>query len=251
MKQISRIPGLLAVLSAVFIASAGLRPVFAGDVPPEVITLGLKFLDDPGDFFFNLHSSNEDYSPLPSDKNGSVRFNFFPTFFPVTWANLSARANVKRGQGYWPQIDLAGSYGDLLALHAISSGDSENSVKPSFNDYSVGIVASKEVEKDTRLFCGLKYSSVQMEVVFSSPIAAGDFRISELKFSMADTFFYSGISHHVGNYRYIVGQLGYGFKYKKIVSRVMVSNKHFEYGMDIFPEGLFVFHPFFGWHWYF
>ncbi len=226
-------------------------PLKAQDVPPELITLGLKFLDDPGDFFFNLHSSNEDYSPLPDDKRGAFRFNFFPTFIPATWANLSAKIKVVKDNGSCPQIELAGSYGDILALHSISGGGEGNSVKPSFNDYSAGIIISKKVEEHTKLFGGVKYSSVDMDVAFSSPIASGDFSVSEIKFSMADTFFYSGISQQVGECRYIVGQLGYGLKYKKIVSRLLVSNKHFEYGMDIFPEGLFVIQPFFGWHWYF
>jgi hypothetical protein len=153
--------------------------------------------------------------------------------------------------GYWPQIDVAGSYGDLLALRMISAGDSENSVKPSFSDYSAGFTLSKKMEGNTKLYGGLKQSAVTMQVVFSSPIAAGDFNMKELSFSMADTFFFTGISQHISGDRYISGQLAYGFKYKKIVSRVMVSNKNWEYGMDIFPEGLFVFHPFFGWHWYF
>jgi hypothetical protein len=226
-------------------------PVHASDVPPELIALGLKFLDDPGDFFFNLHTANEDYSPLPGDKRGSLRFNFFPTFIPTTWANLSAKAKITNEDGSWPQIDIAGSYGDLLALHALSAGDEGNSVKPTFSDYSFGVIVSKQMEENTKLFGGIKYSSIQMDVAFSSPIASGDFIVSEIKFDMADTFYYTGIAQHTGKDRYIVGQLAYGPKYKKITSRLMVSNKHFEYGMDIFPEGVFVIQPFCGWHWNF
>ena len=239
------------ILVSLFCVFAGATPLVAQDVPPELITLGLKFLDDPGDFFFNLHASNEDYSPLPADKHGSFRFNFFPTFIPATWANLSAKAKITNDDGSWPQIDIAGSYGDLLALHALSAGDSENSVKPSFSDYSFGIIISKQVEENTRLFGGVKYSSIQMDVAFSSPIASGDFSVSEIKFDMADTFYYSGIAQKTGKDRYIVGQLAYGPKYKKITSRLMVSDKHFEYGMDIFPEGVFVIQPYCGWHWNF
>jgi len=33
-----------------------------------------------------------------------------------------------------------------------------------------------------------------MDVAFSSPIASGDFSVSEIKFDMADTFYYSGIA---------------------------------------------------------
>ncbi len=241
---------ILTAFLALFMTAA---PALAGDdlssspLGKELVNLGMKFLDNPGDFFFNLHSNNEDYSPLPGDRRGSVRFNFFPTFLPVTWGNLAMKYNVKRESARMPQIDLAGSYGDLLALRAVSAGD----VKPSFIDYSAGIVASKAVDSRVRLFGGAKYSVVNMDVEFSTPVVSGEFRMDELKFQVADTFIFTGIAHQPTPTKTIVAQVGYGFRYRKIISRVAVSHKHLELGMDIFPEGLFVVHPFLAWHWYF
>lgn len=212
----------------------------------EVVNLGLKFLDNPGDFFFNLHIDNEDFSPLPSNKHGSIRFNFFPTFFPLTWGNLNAKVKLLNDKTYTPQIDLIGTYGDILALRAIS-GD----VQPRFSDYSIGLVASKAANTQTRFFGGIKYSNINMEVSFSTPVVLGAFEMSSLKFQITNIFLFTGISHQTSQDRYVTAQIGYGLENNKLVSRIMISRKHVEFGMDIFPEGLFVLHPFLAWHWYF
>lgn len=213
----------------------------------ELINLGLKFLDNPGDFFFNLHSDNEDFSPLPGSSHGSLRFNFFPTFLPVTWGNLSGKVKIFNERRNMPQIDLAFTYGDLLALRAFDSGDA----RPQFNDYAVGAVVSKAMDDTTRLFGGVKYSAVNMHVSFSTPVVMGAFQTSAIDFQISDVFLLTGITHQTKPDSAVVAQIGYGFKYNKIVSRIMLSRKHLELGMDIYPEGLFVVHPFMAWHWYY
>jgi len=244
-----------ALLLSILISASFLSPARAADsgagVPQEVIDLGLKFLDDPGDFFFNLHSDNEDFSPVPTKRRGAIRFNFFPTFFPLTWGSLNLKVKLLNADGNIPQVDISGMYGDMLALRAIPSSDDGNSVKPVFNDYSVGLIISRAATEKTKIFGGGKYSAISMNVQLSTPVVMGAFQMSSLGFQVADTFFFTGISHEVGKDSFVVAQAAYGFKYKKIVSRIMMSHKHLELGMDIFPEGLFVFHPFLAWHWYF
>lgn len=241
---------ILVTLAALALLSA---PARAGDgsfddsaLGRELIALGMKFLDDPGDFFFNLHTNNEDYSPVPAGRHGAVRFNFLPTALPVTWGNLTAKATLLNERARTPQIDIAGTYGDLLALRAVA-GD----VEPTFTDYSAGLIAAKSVDPKTRLFGGIKYSALVMDVAFSTPVVQGDFQMDGMHFTIADTVLFSGITHQVTTERALVAQVGYGFKYRKIVARVMTSRRHLDIGMDIFPEGLFVFHPFVAWHWYF
>lgn len=215
----------------------------------ELVNLGLKFLDNPGDLFFNLHTDNEDFSPVPSDRRGAVRFNFFPTFLPVTWGNLNCKVKILNERGFQPQVDLAGMYGDLLGLRLVPSSGQD--VRPVFNDYAFGVVVSKGMDAKTRLFGGVKFSSVNMDISFSTPIASGDFQMSSLNFKISDTFFMTGIMHQSSPGTLIVAQVGYGFSYKKFFSRIMSSHRHMEIGMDIYPEGLFVIHPFIAWHWYF
>lgn len=216
----------------------------------ELINLGLKFLDNPGDFFFNIHSDNEDFSPVPADRNGTIRTNIFPALFPFTWANLNMKVKLFNEQDVLPQIDIVGQYGDVLALRTIS-GD----VKPSFSDYSGGLVFTKSAADETKLYFGVKQSNVSMNVKLSSSSAIefGDFRVQELNFKVADTFIFMGLTHQkdINKPSRLIAQTGYGFKYKKMVSRIMLSSRHVEIGLDIFPEGLFVIHPFWGYHWNF
>jgi len=220
----------------------------------QLIDFGLRFLDDPGDFFFNLHTDNTDYSPLPQNRHAAIRFNFLPTFIPFTWADLNAKVKVKNDSGYWPQIDLVAEYGNILAMQAIKSSDDSGSgqqIKPLFYDYSAGITASKAMDEKTRLFGGARYDSVNMDVTFSTPVVLGSFNMSSLNFKVADTSVFMGISHQTGVETFLVAQAGYGFKYKKISSRIMMCHPHYELGMDIYPEGLLVIQPFLAWHWYF
>jgi hypothetical protein len=211
----------------------------------EMVKLGLKFLDNPGDFFFNLHSDNEDFSPLPSFGRIGFRFNGFPTFLPLTWANLNVKAKVLSELGNTPQVDLIGTYGNLLALNSVG-GD----VKPSFYDYSLGATVSKNMEDGVRLYCGVKYSAVVMDLSFDDPVELGSFSMTRMNFKYSDTTLFTGFMRQSSPETLITAQVGYGLQNNKIVSRIMLSKKHVEYGMDIFPEGVFVFHPFIAWHWY-
>jgi hypothetical protein len=236
---------VLVLFSSTVPASAG--DDFANSIiGREIIKIGLRFLDNPGDFFFNLHSDNEDYSPVPKNKKGSFRFNFIPTFMPFTWANLNVKAKVFDEKNNLPQIDITGMYGYIIGLKLIST-----ETKPEFSDYSIGITAAKSINEKTRLYGGIKYSTVNMYVKFSTPVTSGEFSMSSLDFKMSDTFVFTGISHQPNPDKIVVAQLGYGFKYNKIISRLMVSHKHLDIGINIYPEGLFVIHPFIAWHWYF
>lgn len=255
MKKTTKYLPLITVLFSInlsFISFANAESFENTALGKEVIKLGLKFLDNPGDFFFNIHNNSEDFSPVLTDRHGSIRFNLFPALLPLSWSNINIKAKIFNEQrdNFMPQIDLIGQYGNILALNFIS-GD----VEPSFTDYSIGTVISRSVTDETRLFGGVKYSNVSMNVVLSSSsiIELGEFRVSELNFKVADTFLFMGIAHQkdLNNPKRLVSQLGYGFKYKKIVSRIMIQRRHLDYGMDIYPEGLFVIHPFVAYHWNF
>ena len=220
---------------------------FSSDIPSWAI----EFIKNPDDFFFNIHTNNEDFSPLPSDRNGSIRFNFLPTFLPFTLTNLNAKAKILNDKGYVPQVDLIGEYGDLLALRIASS--SMEDVKPTFSEYSYGMIVSKAASKGTKIFGGYKYSKIKLSVKLSSGsvIDVGTQTLEELDINLGDSFFVTGIQHETSPENFVVGQISYGFKEKKLISRIMISKRHLELGMDVCPESLLVIHPFLAWHWYF
>ena len=231
---------LLALL--LFVGSLNSQDFQDTAIGKELINLGMKFLENPGDFFFNLHTDSEDFSPVLANKNGAVRFNLFPAFFPFTWANLNLKAKLFNEQKILPQIDLVGQYGDMLALHLVSSD-----ANPKFSDYAVGVVCKKSATDETRIFCGVKYSNVGVNVKLSSGslIEYGGFMVDKLDFHVSDVFIFTGLTHqkNINKPSILVVQMGYGFKYRKITSRIMLSKKHLDFGLDVFPEGLFVIHP--------
>ncbi|MFH2070415.1 MAG: hypothetical protein ABIJ11_04305 [Elusimicrobiota bacterium] len=226
----------------------------------EVLNLGLRFLDNPGDFLFNLHSDNLDFTPVLSKRHGTIRTNFYPTTFPLTWFNLNLKVKTiseNSYTGWFPQVDIVGQYGRMAAIDmasSMSSSDSSSSsgtVKPQMSDYTAGLLFTKSVDENTRLYAGVNYSNVILSIKMAQPIDFGTGTMSEMNVAVADYFLFTGIENKLGENKYVVAHVGYGFRYQKIVSRVAWYHKHLELGFNIYPEGLFVLHPFMAWHWYF
>lgn len=238
-------------------------PAFSDNIPPEIIDLGMRFIENPADFLFDLHSNMEDSAPVPSYRNAQIRFNFFPTFFPFTWAGLNLKVKVLNERRYVPQIDIQGEYGQnvgvMIASQMMSSSDSESSsstdtVKPSLYDYTVALILTKKFDESTRLFFGPKFSYVNLQLRLGEPIKMfGDAgpTIQEFNIAVAETFFFTGLEHKIAKDKFVVSQISYGLKYKKLMARITASSEHVEVGMNIYPEGLIVIHPFVAWHWYF
>ena len=223
----------------------------------EIVNLGLRFLDNPGDFLFNLHTDNVDFTPVIKERHGTIRTNFYPTIFPATWANINVKVKTISDGTFakWvPQVDISAQYGRMLAVDVASemmSKESTETVKPSFQDYCIGIIFTKSVEENTRLYAGFNYSNAFINVKFEKAIEFGAFKMSELDIAVADYFIVTGIENQLRKDKYVVAHLGYGIKQGKIVSRIAWYHKHLELGFNIYPEGLFVVHPFMAWHWYF
>lgn len=248
------------IFFVILVISAGLLysdEFYNTPIGKEIVNLGLRFLDNPGDFLFNLHTDNVDFTPVIKEKKGTIRTNFYPTIFPATWANLNVKVKIISDGGIkpWiPQIDISAQYGRMIAVDVVSNmmtKDSTETVKSSFQDYCVGIIFTKSVEENTRLYAGFNYSNAFINVKLGEPIEFGAFKMSELDVGVADYFIVTGIENQLRKDKYVVAHLGYGINQGKIVSRVAWYHKHLELGFNIYPEGLFVVHPFMAWHWYF
>gem|GEM_PF-964339 len=227
----------------------------------ELIKLGIKFINNPGDFLFNLHTDNEDFTPVRLGRRGTIRMNFYPTTFPATWPALNLKVKLLSDiPNSWPQIDLVAEYGRMIALDVVgnmSAQSSTSTVKPSLTDYTYGIIFTKAVSEDTRIFFGPKLSKVVMNLDLSEPVTFGStttgagFSLQKMMVDVNDVFFTLGIENYYSQTSYVLATVSYGFKYKKLTSRIGFYHKHLEVGFNIYPEGMFVVHPFLGWHWYF
>lgn len=230
---------------------------WTSDIGKGIVNLGLRFLDNPGDFIFNLHSDNLDCTPVLKNRGGTIRTNFFPTFLPTTWLNLNLKAKVLPEGKYkrWvPQVDLLGQYGRMVAIDVLSQSLTQNStetVKPALVDYAIGLIFTKSIEENTRLYAGVKYSNAGVNIKLSSPIEFGAFSMSELNVAVVDYFVITGIENKIKENKYVIAHLGYGLESRKIIARIGWYSKHLELGFNIYPEGLFVIHPFWAYHWYF
>lgn len=244
---------VINILLVTFLFSDGV------ELPPEIIDLGLNFIENPGDLFFNLQQDIEDCTPLPAGqieglnkKCFGFRFNLFPTFLPTTLGNLSLKVRFNKETEYIPQVDIVGGFGKLLVLNLIPSKSKDNKdiPKPENNVYYYALVLSKTFE-NTILYLGTKYSEFSLKVTLPEEIEFYGSKLSEINFNINDTFLFTGIVLPVNGRKRITAQMSYGLKYRKIVARLGAEYNHLQIGLDIFPEGLFVFHPYIAYKWLF
>ncbi|MFC2091639.1 hypothetical protein ACFLTD_02570 [Elusimicrobiota bacterium] len=228
-------------------------------LPSWVIDAALKFVNNPDDVFDNFHLDNVDYTPVLEGARGSIRTNFLMSVFPFSWANVNVKINAVSDEKYYywmPQIDIVGNYGRIVALDmadAYMTDDSTDSFKaPTMSDYSVGLLLTKAVSRETRMYMGLQYSVVAINFEFPEPVEiTDDTSLSEINVSRKDYILVTGICNVLSDEKRVVAYMGYGFKYKKLFSRFAWHYDHLELGFNIYPEGLLVIHPFMGWHWNF
>ncbi len=232
---------------------------YAIDLTQEIIDLGLNFIENPADLFFNLQQNIEDCSPIPAGqieglkkKYFGLRTNVFPTLFPTSLVNISFKTRFNTETKYIPQIGLIGGVGRIIALSLIPSTNSngEEIPKPENNVYYYGLIFSKTFE-NTILYFGTKYSEFFLKVKLPQEIDFYGSTLNEINFIVNDTFLFTGIMLPVDIKKTIVAQMSYGIKYKKIVGRLGAEYNHLQIGVDIFPEGLLVLHPYIAYKWQF
>ncbi|MCX7716690.1 MAG: hypothetical protein N2Z73_04665, partial [Endomicrobia bacterium] len=113
------------------------------DIMSELIDLGLNFIENPGDLFFNLQQDIEDCAPLPAGqieglkkKYFGFRVNLLPTFLPFTLGNIALKGRFNTETKYFPQIGVICGFGKILALNFIPN----LSPKPQDNVLYYGLV---------------------------------------------------------------------------------------------------------------
>ncbi|MDI6757538.1 MAG: hypothetical protein QME32_05895 [Endomicrobiia bacterium] len=245
------------------VALFSVRPLCAesASIPPWALEMATKFLDNPADLLFNLHSDMEDSVPVPSYRRAQLRFNFFPSFIPFAWPALNLKVKVLNEKEYWPQIDIQGQYGQNATVMAAASmmdsskkdggSSSTDTVKPALYDYTAALIFTKKLSDKTRVFFGPKYSYVNLQIKFSESPIKDIPGFTEFNVAQSETFLFWGLEHQTGKDRFVTSQVAYGLQYKKLMARITASSPHLELGMNIYPEGMFVLHPFMAWHWYF
>ncbi|MEN3013446.1 MAG: hypothetical protein ABDH23_02380 [Endomicrobiia bacterium] len=216
-------------------------------IEEELIDAGFRFLENPADLFFNLGQNIEDTSPvLAKDFKGiknkyiTIRTTILPVFLPVTLGNLAVKIRINSEKDYIPQVGFSFGFGRVLIFDFIPT---EDIPKPQNMAYYYSLVISKTFE-DTIIYLGTKYSEFSIKLKLSEQLEFYGEKIDEFNFNANDIFLFSGIMLPKRN-KVVFAQMGYGFKYRKIVARLAAEYNSVQLGLDIFPEGLLVLHPYF------
>jgi len=220
----------------------------------DIVGMGLSFIKNPSDLFFNLHLNTEDVSPNLSKRRFAFRINMTPALLPATMGSIAMKLRLTNNSGYVPQLDFSWGYGKMLALAMMSSEDAQ----PENKQYYYALTVTHRMNDRTRIYWGYKTSEFSILLKFKDPVKITEgSELSQLNFIAKDNFIFTGIEQKTDNYVYkgkeqvVIAQMGYGLESKKIIARLGVMSPHVEFGLDIFPESIFIFHPYWAYHWRF
>lgn len=211
-----------------------------------------EIISNPAGFFYDFQQDLEATTPLPPGKSFGIQTGLFPTTIPMTYTNVSAKlrlhAEGRIAPGV-PQLDLIGGYWDMLAAK-MATKDSDTIDNATFDGYYVGGIMSTSVSPRVRTFWGYKHSALKAKIDFKpgqEPDLLGT-KVNSFDTGFNDDFFIAGIETPKGVSKLWSIQLNYGLKTQTFSSKVSWYGKYFELGLNIFPEGVLVFHPVWNFH---
>ena len=211
-----------------------------------------EIIANPAGFFYDFQQDLESTTPLPPGKRFGVQMGLFPTTIPMTYTNLSLKVRL-HGEGRIapgvPQLDLVGGYWDMLAAK-MATKDSETIDSAKVGGYYAGAILSTSVSPRVRTFWGYKRSVLKAKLDFKAgeePALLGT-TVNSFDTGFEDDFFIAGIETPKGIGKLWSMQLNYGLKTQTFSSKVSWYGKYFELGLNIFPEGVLVFHPVWNFH---
>ncbi len=241
---------LILILLGLFLVKS---PAFASiDWQSKGMQMVGEIMANPAGFFYDFQQDLEATTPLPPGKRFGIQTSLFPTTIPMTYTNVSAKLRL-HGEGRIapgvPQLDLIGGYWDMLAAK-MATKDSDTIDSAKFGGYYAGAIMSTSVSPRVRTFWGYKHSVLKAKLDFKAgeePELLGT-QVNSFDTGFKDDFFVAGIETPKGIGKLWSIQLNYGVKTQTFSSKVSWYGKYFELGLNIFPEGVLVFHPVWNFH---
>jgi hypothetical protein len=228
-------------------------PAFATiDWTSKGMQIAGEIVANPAGFFYDFQQDLEGTTPLPPGKTFGIQTGLFPTLIPLTYTNVSGKFRL-HGEGRIapgvPQVDLIGGYWDMLGAK-LATKDSTTIDSAKFGGYYVGAIASSSVSPKVRTFWGYKHSVLDAKLKFTAgqePDFLGT-KVKSFDTGFRDDFLIAGIETPKGVNKLWSIQLNYGLKTQVFCSKVSWYGKYFELGLNIYPEGVLVFHPVWNFH---
>lgn len=240
------------ILTFLALFSIGGAAFAAVDWESKGMQIAGEIIANPAGFFYDFQQDLEGTTPLPPGKRFGIQTGLFPTLIPMTYTNVSCKLRL-HGEGRIapgvPQLDLVGGYWDMLAAK-LATQDSRTIDSAKFGGYYAGAIMSASVSPRVRTFWGYKHSRLAAKLAFKpgeEPEMLGT-KITSFDTGFKDDFFIAGIETPKGISKLWSIQLNYGLKTQTFSSKVSWYGKFFELGLNIFPEGVLVFHPVWNFH---
>jgi len=243
-----RLTGILLLL-AVLLPLA--KPAGAVNFEGKGAQLLGEILTNPGAFFNDFQQDLEATHPLPPGKWLGFQTGVFPTLLPMTMANISGKVRLHpegRLRPGLPQLDLIGGYWDMLGTRLAEKNMSNDVNSATFKGSYIGAIVTSSLSPRVRLFWGYKYSKLKANLNLKKNIDILGTRVNSFESGFEDNYFLAGLEHPTGLNSLWSIQLNYGLKNKVIASKVSWYGKHFEWGLNIYPEGVLVIHPVVNYH---
>jgi len=226
---------------------------FAGiDWESKGMQMAGELVANPAAFFYDFQQDLEGTTPLPPGKVFSVQTGLFPTLIPMSYLNLGGKFRL-HGEGRIapgvPQVDLIGGYYDMYGARVMArKSDSIDSAK--LNGYYMGAILSSSVSPKIRTFWGYKRSALGAKLAFTpgNELDLMGTKVGNIDTGFKDDFLMAGIETPKGISKVWSMQLNYGLRTQTFSTKLSWSGPHFELGLNIYPEGVLVFHPVWNFH---
>ena len=241
----------LILTSAVLVCLNGIS-FAATDWNSKLMQMGSEALANPAAFFYDFQQDLEATAPLPPGKSFGIQTGLFPTTLPLTFVNASGKfrlhAEGRIAPGV-PQVDLIGGYWNTPAAK-MATKDSKTIESAKFGGYYMGAIVSSSVSPKVRTFWGYKHSVLAASLKFK-PGEEMDFMgttVGSFDSGFKDDFLMAGIETPKSVNKFWSMQLNYGLKTQTFSTKLSWYGKFFELGLNIYPEGVLVFHPVWNFH---
>ena len=220
------------------------------DLGAKATQLAGEIIANPTAFFYEFQQDLETTTPLPPGKTYGFQTGIFPTLLPATYANLSGKYRL-HGEGRispgLPQLDIAGGYWNMIATK-IATEQSKDINSLDFNGYYIDLIMSSSVSPKIRTFYGYKYSQLKASLKLNKAVDIVGAQVTSFDAGFRDDFLIAGIEHITSINKFWSIQMNYGIKEQVLASKISWYGKYFEFGLNIYPEGILVIHPVVNFH---
>ncbi len=239
MKKILLIVILIIVFSVSFL-SANITDTLTS----AAIKTGLDLISMPNDFLIEINTDVAETSSSFFCNRVQIHLSLFWNIFGV--GNIQVKANAYDGDKIIPVITPGFSYWNAWLVKLISDDD----FSASMQGFTPFITFSKQMERDIKLFGGVKYAVGFINLALNNDSSSSDdsifdfSNIANISSSYGKLGLYMGINYLRLSGKEVVAQIGYYPGMRKIFSKLQVSGKVFTWGISLYPDSYMLVHLF-------